>query len=203
MYQPAINQKRGMTLVELLVGFTLAVLLLGLAYQFLVPALKISSRTTLRAESQQGGTLALRQMVGEMERSNLFGISFSPGVPAVAVHPVEEVTPTGERVYADHLIVYKFDKASGVIKRFRWRNGSDPSVDGPRKLTPTELTQAENYAVDGRVVARNVEDFEFTHSGSGTLVQMPLLARIKMREQTESGMRSFELIRTVSLRNQL
>lgn len=192
-----------MTLIELLVGFTLAVMLLGLAYQFLIPAMKISTRTSLRAESQQGGTLALRQMVGEMERSNLFGISFEPGTPIVAVHAVDEVTSTGTRVYADHIVVYKFDSNTGEITRIRWRNGDDPSIDSPRKLTPVELQQAENHALDSRVVARNVDEFEINHSGTDDLLRLPLVARIKMREQESAGMRSFELVRSISLRNQL
>jgi type II secretory pathway pseudopilin PulG len=195
--------RSGITLIELIVGFTLTVLLVGLLFQFLVPALKISKRTTLRAEVQQQAILALREIVNEMEQTSLYGISFSEDAHTVAVHPIVEVTRNSQRVYADHLIIYKFDPVAGTIHRGTWRDGPDPSIESPRKLSQDELANVEPFYINsGRTVVREVEEFSLTHSGTGNLLQLPLLARMKMREQEQSGSRSFELVRAISLRNQ-
>ena len=196
-------RKPGFTLVELLVGFTLTTLLLGLMFQFLVPALRISNRTTLRAETQQQATLFLRKLVDEMERSTLFGTSFSQESPVLAIHPITEVTQNSNRVYEDHLVIYAFDKEKNSIRRNRWRNGDSPDVNSPRKLSPEELLQVDAFLVGPeRVVVNQVEDFQITHSGVDNLVRLPLVVHLKMKESEQAGSRSFELIRAVSMRNQ-
>lgn len=194
--------KRGMTLIELLVAFTLSVLLLGLMFKFLIPALKISSRTTQRAESQQRATLALRNIVSEIEQTNLFGVSFLPDSTVIAVHPIVEVSQNSQRIYADHVVVYQYDQARGVIERSEWRDGADPGIDSARKLSVDELMAVESFLQRKRIVARDVEEFSLRHSGVDDLVRLPLVARLKMREQGQSGARSFELNRTISLRTQ-
>jgi hypothetical protein len=179
------------------------VLLVGLLFQFLIPALKISNRITLKAEVQQQATIALRNLVGEIEQASLFGLSFSTDSRVVAIHPIVEVTRNSQRVYADHIIVYKFDPASRRLSRYTWRNGLDPSIEAPRKLDDTELDNVEAHFIDaGRTVAREVDGFQLTHSGTGNLIQQPLLVKMTMRQQTASGNDTFELVRAVSLRNQ-
>lgn len=183
-------------------AIALSLLLLGLMYQFLVPALKISNRTSLRAEVQQQATLALRNMVSEIEQSTLFGTSFSADGRVVAVHVIEEVTQNSDRVYADHLVVYQYDPVNKEIRRGLWRKGDEPTRDSPRKLSPDEMANIQaNIVGPERVVVRRVKDFTFSHSGSGELIQLPLIAHLSMDESGQYGSRKFELVRTVSLRN--
>ena len=199
------GHRKGFTLVEMLVAFTLTVLLFGLLFQFLVPALKISSRTTVRAETQQQATLALRTMTSEIEETSLLGVSFSEDSSVLAVHPVEKVTQNNQRTYADHVVVYLYDQENGQIWRHTWKKSADdPSIESPRRLSDEELASVQSHLQPGgRRLVKDVAEFEFGHSGVGNLIQLPFQARIKMREQAQSGSREFELIRTVSLRNQI
>lgn len=196
------SRRSGLTLVELLVGFTLTVLLLGLLFQFLIPALKISRRTTLRAEMQQRATLAMREMVSELEQTTVFGTSISPDSHTVAVHPIVEVSQNGRRIYADHLIVYAFDPQRQEIVRGLWRNGADPGTESPRRLSAAELDGIDGQLSQDRVMVDDVEEFELTHSGDTSYLQLPLLCRLVLKESEESGSRQFELIRSISPRNQ-
>lgn len=203
MSSVSVNRK-GFTLFEMLVAFTLTVLLFGLLFQFLIPALKISNRVTVRAETQQQATIALRNMVTEIEETSLLGISFADDSSIVAIHPVDKVTQNNTRVYADHLILYVYKEDVGQIWRYTWNDGAgDPGIDTPRRLNADELVNIRASLSGGRRMVKGVEEFEFGHSGTGRLITLPFRARLKMSEQEQSGSREFELIRTISLRNQI
>lgn len=191
-------------MAELLVGFTLTALLFGLMFQFLIPALKISTRTTERAETQQQAVIALRNIVREVETTSMLGITLAPDGSTVVVHPVVMVTQNSERVYADHLVVYRFEKEKNQVHRYLWRASDDPSIDTPRKLSAEELTQLETHFVDeGRVLIKGVESFEFGHSGTGELLMQPFKVHLKMQKRPGDGSREFELVQAISLRNQI
>lgn len=198
----SIRTARGLTLVELLVGFTLTVLLIGLLFQFLIPALKISRRTTLRAEMQQQATLAMREMTSELEQTTVFGTSISPDSTVVAVHPIVEVSQNGRRIYADHLVVYVFDEERHEIVRGIWQSGGDPGTESPRRLSSQELSGIDSQLSKKRVIVDEVAEFELTHSGENSFLQLPLLCKLVLKEPEESGSRQFELVRSISPRNQ-
>lgn len=201
---PHRRRRSAFTLIEVIVGFTLTVLLFSLFFQFLIPALKISTRTTERAETEQQAVIALRNMIKEIETTSLFGVSFRSDGSLVAVHPVTMVTQNNDRVYADHLVVYKFEKDHNQIVRYTWKDKDDPSIDSPRKLSSKELDDIEaHFQPDSRVLVRGVEEFEFTHSGVGDLIKQPFKVRLKMGHQTGDGSREFELVRAISMRNQI
>lgn len=196
------GRARAFTLIELVVAFTLTLLLVGLLFQFLVPALTVSSRTTRRAEVQQQATITMRNLVSELEQTSLFGLSLADDFRTAALHPVTDVTQKSERVYADHVIVYQFDPVAESLQRSHWSNGSDPSIEAPRKLSPDELLALDGFLTKKRVVVRQLEDFEVGHSGSDGLIQLPLVVRMTMKRQGESSPKPFELVRTVVPRNQ-
>lgn len=198
------NSRRAFTMVELIVGFTLTALLFALMYQFLIPALKISTRTTERAQTQQQAVIALKNLAREVETTSMLGITPAPDGRLVAIHPVAQVTQNSERVYADHLVVYRFVEESNQVHRALWRGSDDPSISAPRKLSVEELEGLEAGFVDeGRVLIRGVELFEFTHSGTGELLHQPFKVRLKMQKRPGDGAREFELVQAISLRNQI
>lgn len=196
--------RSGTTLVELMVGFTLTVLLFGLMFQFLIPALKISARTTERAETQQQAVLALRNLVREIETTSVLGVSLSADRSTVVIHPVATVTQHNDRVYADRLVVYRFESEKNQILRYEWKGEDDPPIDTPRKLSIEEMAELETRFVgEGRVLVKGVESFAFSHSGTGELLAQPFTAHLRMQKRPGDGSREFEMIQAISLRNQI
>lgn len=196
--------RNGFTLVEMLVAFTLVVLLFGLFIQFLVPALRKSASTSVKAQRQQRATLSLRKLVTEMERTTVAGISVLEDPPTVAVHPIVDVTQNSRRVYADHVVVYQYDRAGQRILRGEWKSGSSPNTMVPKRLTQDELTKATLFFTREPVaVARDISDLDFVHQGTKGFLRLPLQVKMEMQEKDTDGSTKFELVRNVSLRNQL
>ncbi len=164
---------KGFTLIEMLVTSILVVLLFGLLFQFLIPALRFSSQGTVRAELQELAVLAMRHLVDDIERTSYAGISLHPNQMILSIHPLVDITQNSRRVYADTMIVYYHDPVRRVLIRRPWPPGPPnlppPGTAAPRRLSLLHLGQMvdESNQLE-RIMARSVGAFAVTHGGTGT-----------------------------------
>ncbi|MCA9790334.1 MAG: prepilin-type N-terminal cleavage/methylation domain-containing protein [Candidatus Eremiobacteraeota bacterium] len=199
---------KAFTLIEVLVASTLTLLLIGLCFSFLIPALRHSRHGAVQAELQQMATLSMRKLVDDIEKTNYSGISLCQDPVVLAIHPLVDVTPAGRRVYADELVVYFYDSANQVLKRRTWPPEPPagipvPGSEAALRLTGDQLKMFPGASSRARSMANSLVEFEITHAGTAGFLQLPL----KVRMVTESGSgrerERFELVRTITLRNQL
>lgn len=198
------RRRRGFTLVEMLTAFTLLLLLFTMMFKFLIPAMKKSSSTSIKTERQQRATLSLRKMVAEMERTTTAGISVLDSPPTVAIHPITDVTQNSRRVYEDHVVIYQYDAANKQILRGEWQKGALPSTLVPKRLNQADLAAAtSSLKGPALAVAKDVTNLEFLHQGTGGYLKLPLQVKMELEQKENDGTSRFELVRNVSLRNQL
>lgn len=142
----------------MLIGSTLALLLLLLIHSLLVPVLDTGARTTLRTQLRQQATLALRHLSADLRQTRPEALEYLPGPPLVlALRPVTGLTSSGRPLFATDLVVYVW--RDGAVIRASHR--PEPPLE-PETLRP--LTQAQLRAladqVQGRVLARGVTAFD-------------------------------------------
>lgn len=196
---------RAFTLLELVVASTLLLLLLGLAFSFLVPALRYSRTGMVESEIQQAATLSMRRIVGDLEDANAAGISWQSEPTVLSVHRVVDANDKGRKVYAGELVVYLWDKDRKLLLRRTWPPEppslpAAPTTDAPFRVDSVGLglLAAERDGKE-RILARYVEEFSLQHAGVDDHIGQPLTVRLLLENQTEV----FELEREVSLRSTL
>lgn len=191
-----------------MVAATLTLLLLGLCFSFLIPALRHSRHGAVQAELQQMATLSMRKLVDDIEKTNYSGISLRQDPVVLAIHPLVDVTPGGRRVYADSLIVYFYDSDNQVLKRRSWppeppAGIPHPGTEAGMRLSADQLQMFPGESPGARNMANSLAEFEITHAGIGGFLQLPLTVRMVTESGSGQARERFELVRTITLRNQL
>lgn len=199
-----------MTLPEVLVVASLGLMALGLAFAYLVPALRASARGSIRVEMEQQALVTFRHMLEDFVSTNVGGVSLAPSM--IGIQPLQGVREDGVQVWLRQLVVYTV--ADGDLLRFLYP--PDPDTPGPvdlqlRNIRPTRLSEAVLGSladVDGprRVrLATGVKALEVRHGGATEGISQPLSVTLKLERDAATGRKEPErlsLSRTMFLRSQ-
>ncbi|MGE0492092.1 MAG: hypothetical protein AB7S38_22955 [Vulcanimicrobiota bacterium] len=193
--------RRAFTLAEIVIAATLALLVLGLAAGYLMPALRASTRSATRVELDQRAVIALSRLVREAESTSPAGLSLRSTDPVcVAVNPLEEVRPNGDLIWSESYVIFYFDRARGQLLRRQWPPG-DPAPtpaqtrrSKPKKLTPDELADIVSRPAPVSVLARDVTSFSILQSGDDLLMKMPIRFELVMEKTIAGGRQQAERV---------
>lgn len=161
---------RGLTLVEVLIASSMAVLLVWLLYQLLVPVAQAGSRTSVRVHMAQQATLAMDTIGRLLQSSGGSGISYLPastsGGPVVlAISPRAGLAATGRQIYSNEIEVVVWQPADGRLSIRTWPPGPPnlgltPDSSSPTILTATQLGSFVPIADQAKLLASNVVEFQ-------------------------------------------
>lgn len=200
----SISRNRAFTLLEVLVAAGLGALALTLVVQLLVPIMRISGRQTNRAELQQTATVVLDKLlddVGDSTPASLVVVAPTPDETLLSAHRVVGVESDGSQRWADELVLYSWNKPSGVILR---KTVPVPSGQvAPWRPNPADL---RGFAADGslpeRRLALGVTAFSLdTGPGPGTVLPFKLHLRLERETAGQEDPQTLDLERLLYLNN--
>lgn len=176
--------RRGFTLVEVMVAGALSILVMGLVYAFLVPTMRAQLRGSTRAQLQLEATTALETIARDLYRSAPGAWSLRSEPPAaLGLMRQDTVLTTGQRAWETFVIVYA--QLDDRLVRRQWPPeppslGIPPPGGGaPLRLGPAELAQVANTpAARSRWLARDVEKMAFSQEGDCLILSLTLNRRI-------------------------
>lgn len=174
--------RRGLSLLEMLIAAGLVLMLTALLAEVLVPSLGILSRSSQRSGLQQEARQALDRLERDLRRSTVFETTLGP--TALAIHRLADGTFSGAPRWENDLIIYSYQKPV-LIRR---------TVPKPAsRLTPTELgTLASTPNGTEAALAKNASAFSVTKDELGAFT-----LTLQLKEHDEV----LNLSRTVFLRN--
>lgn len=229
---PSIKRsKAAFTLIEMLAVCFLLSLTLSLSIEFLIPAIRASTRGSIRVDLQQEAIHALSSLCSEMQRSSPSGISLNSSTNpiAVAVCPLSRpasragepapVQPNGTLVWSSFFSLYYVEPASGEFRLQEWPpvgasamlnpTAAESDTARPRRLDPLRLRQviASGQAAPFSVLARGVRKFQILYPTGGTdlLYIQPVTFRLTLGRTGNTGEtqeQRFIYSRTVSVCNE-
>lgn len=208
----------GFTLPEIIIGSVLMLLLLGLMFSFLVPAMRASVRVSQRTEIQQEAVCALNRLTGDLRLSSAGGISYfatgtTPGGGPVylGIMRIADVDAQGHQIWEQALYVYCWEKQGAPLIRKIWTPAiSFPAMPILMTNTPTRVSEtiliaiATHPGITRQELAHNVSEFKITGAVSGGTVSSPLELFISLARTGATGSttpESFKLSYTLSLKN--
>ncbi|MBI3929334.1 MAG: type II secretion system protein [Armatimonadetes bacterium] len=148
--------KSGFTLVELLIACTLLILVLGTVVQILVPAFRVSARTSSRSDLQRSALMSLNRLRADLENSIAPGVVVhapDAGELLVSIHPVEWIQPDGLLRWQERLILYQW--RDGVLRRNVYGPAAATAPLRPSADEIRTLLEASNQTV---LLARDVRE---------------------------------------------
>ncbi|MEW6277587.1 MAG: hypothetical protein AB1758_03110 [Candidatus Eremiobacterota bacterium] len=173
-----MSSVRGFTLLEGLIACSVAVLLLVLVFQVVVPMGRGSLRGAQQVALQQEAATAVerlrRDLTGPPGGVEVFGAD----PLTVSIHRVQDVGADGSQVYSSELVLYRWDSSGQKLTRETWPPGP-PSLS--RVPDPARLFQPTSGEVDQilattsgreRVLATRVREFTFV---PGTAAEVHML----------------------------
>lgn len=109
-----------MSVLEVLIASSVLFLAIAMGSQFLAPALRYSSESQIKVELQQQASLALNQVISDLQRTSSGGISIAvpPTVndpSAVGINRIYNIDGTGFPEFENSLQVYWFNPTTGTL----------------------------------------------------------------------------------------
>lgn len=212
------RQRLGFTLFEIVVTSALASLLLALAIQIFIPAMKSSAATAARVQMQQSAVIALNRIVADLEGSLAAGIALhnndATGEVLLGIHPIVDVTSTkpSTQIYSRQMVLYRHLAGSNLLQRQLWP--PDPSAKGasldgvniPSPFTPLRLSQDDLHIVctaahDRQTLSQDVKSFRMVSSAVAPQIGQPIQMRLELSRSEHGKDIQFALQRSVHLRN--
>jgi hypothetical protein len=123
--------RRGVSLVEVLLASALLSTMLVLLVRVLIPLLHYFSWTAARAELMTASGLVRARLQTDFQKARWEGVVLPTGVAGdLCIHPLADITPTGQASWSSQAIVYHWDVVSGDLTRKLWTPSPalDPSV---------------------------------------------------------------------------
>lgn len=209
-----MRRRGGLTLTEVIVAAALGLMALGLAWSYLIPVLRASTRGSLRVEMEQQALVALGKIVGDLQSSNVGGLSVRVTDPvALVIQPLKGVREDGVQVWDQGVVVYYRDSESRALVRFEYPgDGADTLGLGLRNSRPRRLPAAVIRSlvdVEGvrRVqVASGLSAFRLDHTGGADGIGQPFRVTLSFERDGNTGREDskerYSLTRTVLLRSQ-
>ena len=212
------RQRLGFTLFEIVVTSALASLLLTLAIQIVIPAMKSSAATSARVQMQQSAVIALNRMVADLESSLAAGIALhnndTTGEVFLGIHPIVDVTSTkpSTQIYSRQMVLYRHLAGSNLLQRQLWPpnpSGNAPSVDGVKIPSPFMALRLSNddlhilctAAHDRQTLSQDVKSFRMVSSAAPPQIGQPIQMRLELSRSEHGKDIHFALQRSVHLRN--
>lgn len=183
--------RSGIGLVEVIIGASLALLLLGLLHRLLLPVLHTGARTSVRVHLRQQAEVSIRKLQQDLRLTNGSALSYLPADPAqpdqpvvLALNRVDSVSGAGRRTYQPTVVVYTWDRTNKELRRHRidpTRLGLAPVLSLPTLLSDDQLRQvAQGTTGPGYLLAQGVENFDPLGSWPVTL---PVRATIRLEKE--------------------
>ncbi|MDQ7821354.1 MAG: type II secretion system protein [Candidatus Eremiobacteraeota bacterium] len=211
------SDKRGFTILELLVACAVLVILMSLVIAFLVPGMRISALGAARVEIQQEALRSIQKINTDLDLSVPAGVGLyiTGAVPKqgplyLSVMRLSYVDPQGKQLWEDNLVVYSWKGPGTPLVRKVWTPSSQPAL-GLTFTTPSRFLQsqiiqiADEPLLRGQIVARDVAELNMESSSAAPTVSSPVKITIKLSREAATGRKDpevFELSRTIGLRNQ-
>jgi prepilin-type N-terminal cleavage/methylation domain-containing protein len=201
--------RRGLTLIELLVTIALAGLVLTLFVWFLVTTSQLTEQGTARVELQQSAILSALKMERDLRRSAKEAITLFPSPPVssdprvVAMVPIADIDSSGQKIWEQEVIAYHWTSSSKELHRREWPPKVSPgafSTDPLPTNSPTRLDDGDMQALateQGQRLAYGVEDFVAKWVGDAVSIRVVV-------ERDVSGKQAplrFEFEKVVALRH--
>lgn len=145
--------RRALTLVEVLIAATVATLILGILYRFLVPVMEGSKRGAEAVEAQQTAATTMSRVVTALHHTSPDSLFIEDGW--LAFRTAQDTTPEGKTVWSERLTV--FHLSDGRLEQAEYPlSGAEPTAAG-FQISSDEL--AGNLQSQ-RLLATGVEVFE-------------------------------------------
>ena len=199
-------RKRGVTLVEVLVGATLFLLVTALTFGYLIPATKAANRARVKSHLQQTATVVLAKLREAASRTSPAGFSWSTEPPAaVAFNPVEELQPSnGILRWSDSYEIFWWEQSAETLwtADFVGATSSEASILKAKRLYPDRLREVVASLTKKRALAKGVTSFTVSHDGDDSALIQPVVVQVTLHQPGFSDSPIVERSLTVRLVNQ-
>jgi hypothetical protein len=184
-----------MTLVEALVGTVLALLLLGVLYNILIPTIRAATRLRQGIELQQSASMAMVKMSRAFSAAPPAGVSLADGGRAVAIHSKAEVDPN-RRVIWDQQVRLLYQGGDRIYQAdFSGRPAFPVGLDQPYRLASEDFAPAIAGATRQRPIADDVASLVISTPGP---YQQPLYIELEL---VKPGAEPYKMRQAIYLRN--
>jgi len=179
-------RRRGVTLIEVLVGATLFLLVTALTFGYLIPATKAANRARVKSHLQQTATVVLAQIKEASTTTSPAGFSWSmTEVPAVAFNAVESLqSSNGILRWSPVYELFWWDSTSETVwtAEFEATLPEEATVLRAKRMTPDRLREVVAASTLNRAMAKGVTAFTVSHGGDeGALIQ-PVTVTLTIQE---------------------
>jgi hypothetical protein len=194
------SHKQGLSIAEILIGATLALLIGGLALDFLTSLYHSATRAAVRDSLQSKASVALTRMVSEMRQTTVSALETTPaGLGFTRLH---SITGTGQKVWEERSLFYFWDEPSfSLYKRECPPTPSTVNLPFSPSRPPHLTEQHLNSLFDPQseqalMLTDHAKEFVVERDGSLLTVTLTL-------EQKSTGERleKFSTSRSLKLRN--
>ncbi len=187
---------RGFTLTEMLISAFLFLLAIGLAFGYLIPALKIAGRHREQSHMQQTALVALNKIEQAASTTAPGGFSWSETAPvALAFNPVGELQASnGILQWTNHYKVFWWDESRQLLLHRTWPPGppaastAETTIIRAKRLAPGRLAELTTPGNGTAQLAENVVGFSIEQRGKDGNLGQPIKVSLKLgRAQTTNS----------------
>ena len=191
------------TLVELLVAAGLFLLLVVVMIKLLVPAFRISTRTSVRSELHQRGHHAVNTLRNDLQRTPTAGLRVYQAAPErtlLVLHRLRDADVEGDPVYQNNLVIY--ERIGDKLWRYIYE---DTAPEFTQTVQRPDLTQTENYLTEvseGKILTGDISAFSVSDADPdpGRLKQ-PITVALALERGRDTEKQSLSLLQKITMRN--
>lgn len=170
---------RAFTLPELLVSLGLGALILSLLVALVIWGMRVYTVQSLESQRFQLGSMAMRRLHADLRATCAEGVSLleTPTRCVLAIHPLSDLTSSGEQVWSDSLVVYVWEGGRLV----RGTGGPVAGTSRPQRLDADRLRTLTPVA--GVVIMDELSAFRARMQGRTLAVDLETTYRVPYRKE--------------------
>jgi hypothetical protein len=198
-------KRRGVSLLEVLVGAVLASLALTISARMYLAVSRLSGRTQALVFLQESALIVMGRLGADLRSTNAAGIVFaqSGGSSAMTVQPLADMLTDPVITYKPELLRYSWDNTQKVLVRRRYVQAD---LVFPLRIDAPLARAFDIFSLpatgEQRVMAREVEEFSVVSALPGRNLENPLTVRIRLeRAVAGHSPARFSLEQKISLRS--
>ena len=184
-------RRHGMTLIEVLVSFSLVSIVTLMIIALFVPSMSLFRRQTGKSDSYRGCLMLLEKFRVGLMNSQVETVTISPTGHAISWQMIEDDPPfsasTGDALMSPEfaILYYKEDEKKVYYKLYN--NGGSGPPDQPSILSLSDLDTAINSPSQKTyVIGRNITEFQITDKdGDVAILEPPISLTITSEIDTE------------------
>ena len=162
--------RRGVSLVEVLLASALLSTMLVLLVRVLIPLLHYFSWTAARAELMTASGLVRARLQTDFQKARWEGVVLPVGAARagdLCIHPLADITPTGQASWSSQAIIYHWDTASGDLTRRLWTPSPalDPSLPFRPDLAALTAVATDAHLSGSRLLRGQLKEFSVAQNG--------------------------------------